>query len=93
MDEAQEVGWDDRLACAGIAFFVGAPTALLAWLVVLGFTSIFHMIPHFYWVSVMWGIFVVVSFLFPRLMDLMFSRVWEWVLTGIGLLLNTLMYR
>ena len=77
-EETQEIGLDDRLAAAGVAFFVGAPTALLTWLLALAVETLFHAkMPHHHWFLSIWAVLVLCGFLFPRSMDEIFSVLWE----------------
>lgn len=91
MDETEKAGWGDRFACAGVAFFVGAPTALIAWLVAICFSALFHVHVqlNLYWVLKAWGAFILYAFFFPHLMDVMFGSLWRWLLKCIGVIFLT----
>lgn len=92
-EEPQKPELEDRLAAAGVAFFAGAPTALIAWLLALAAAKSFHLaLPHYYyWFLGIWALLVISGFLLPRSMHEIFSSFWNWLLLGIGVLIALLM--
>lgn len=80
MEETQKPGFDDRLGAAGVALFVGFPTAFVAWLAALLLGAYLHFHVSIYWGFALWVLLVISAFAYPLQIGEIFGRVWNWVL-------------
>lgn len=93
-EEKKGTSLDDRLAAADTAFYFGAPTAFLVWLLAITLGAEIHLsLPPRHLGLGVWGLLVLCGFLFPHAMHDIFGAIWERLLQGYRLLLALLIWR